>query len=124
MQQSTRKEMTYENFSHNSGNPMYIISTILPITAELENIDNGTANVESYYYFGSLPIVFFFVAIFNKCEKNKKREIIKWTIIAILFYILSLGHHTFLHKILYNVPLINKLQRSCNFMLMLHLRYV
>lgn len=116
MNQSTREKMQYETFLSSSGNPISIVSIFLPKAIDLENIKNQTSIVETYYYFGILPIIFLIMVILSRNTKEKKKKIILWIALAILFYMLSLGKHTFLNKILYQIPLLNKLQRTVNFM--------
>ena len=106
---SLRSELTYELFSKNSNNFKNLLTMLFPFIYNSEFILSYSTPINSLYYIGIVPIIFLILSILNMDKKNIKI----WSMVFI-FYLLSLGENTFIHKIIYEIPVFNKFQRSVN----------
>ena len=106
---SLRSEIEYEFFSKNSNHVKNLLTMIFPFLSNSDFILNYSTPINSLYYIGIVPVFLLIVSLFNINKKN-----LKIWIGIILLYLLSLGENTFIHKIIYEIPILNKFQRSVN----------
>ncbi len=116
MKNSTRSDMTYEEFSSNSNDPITFVTAIMPYFLDIDNLWYNKEPTETHLYLSVvlLSIIILFVTREKKDDKDKK-FLNMWIISTIVFFVFSLGENTFVSRILYLIPFVNKLRRSVNY---------